>query len=105
MIPRILSADAPYSPLPRASRIASASLVGILAVLLGSGCVHELRGKSRTASHRQDEADEEEDEDVVEPGTVRRRMHKVVKEPDPFNLKKIFKDERTAEIERNLGIE
>ena len=81
------------------------SLMGVLAVLLGSGCVHELRGKSRTASHRSDEAEEDEEDDVVEPGTVRRRMHKVVKEPDPFNLNKILKDERTAEIERNLGIE
>ncbi len=77
----------------------------MLVVLLSSGCVHEIRGKSRTASRHDESDEEEEDDDVAEPGNVRRRMHKTVKEPDPWNLNKFFKDERTAEIERNLGIE
>lgn len=108
MISRIPSAPVASAPLPWARRLAFVTFMGMLAVLMGAGCVQELRGKSRTASHRRDEPEEEEEEeeeDIVEPGTVRRRMQKVVKEPDPFNLNKIFKDERTAEIERNLGVE
>ena len=76
----------------------------LFALLLGTGCVHELGAKSHKASRVREEAEEEDDEEQT-PGSMRRRMHKTVKEPDPWDINKWFKDERTAEIERNLGVE
>ena len=104
MIPLLSSTSLAPASLLWARRLAAVSVAGMLIVLMSSGCAHEIRGKSRTAS-RHDESDEEDEDEVVEPGNVRRRMHKTVKEPDPWNLNKFLKDERTAEIERNLGIE
>jgi len=61
-------------------------------------------GKSHKTAHTREEPDDEEEE-PASPGSVRRKMHKVTKEPDPWDINKYLKDERTAEIERNLGVE
>lgn len=76
--------------------------LSLLALLLSAGCVTPL-GKTKTASHHSDSEDEEEDEDAT-PETIRRHTAKPTYEPDPWNINKWLKDERTAEIERNLGV-